>query len=133
MRKTTVTKRYIDVTPEVKAKLAKLFKCSEKYVYMCLTYRPNTDNETGRRIRHAAVKAYGATPMLHVPECETMHDTLEDGRKIMRQVFDNGAVLRVDKSTGEAWITDRGGKVVERRTLKPIPELSKLQVIAENL
>lgn len=125
--------RYIDATPETKAKLAKLFKCTEKYVYMCLTYRTGTDNENAHKIRYTAVKAYGAIPMLHVPECETMHDTTEDGRQIMRQVFNNGATLRVDKETGEAWITDRLGKVVERRTIKPIPELSNLQVIAENL
>lgn len=125
--------RYIDATSETKAKLAKLFKCTEKYVYMCLTYRPGTGNETARKIRFTAVKSYGAIPMLHVPECETLHDTTEDGRQIMRQVFNNGATLRVDKATGEAWITDRRGKVVERRTIKPIPELSNLQVLAENL
>lgn len=127
----TTSERYIDATDEVTAKLAKSFECTEKYVYMCLTYR--RDNETARKIRYTAVKVYGARPMLHVPECETLHDTTEDGRRIMRQVFNNGATLRVDKRTGEAWITNRRGEQVERRDSIGIPELSKLQVIAENL
>lgn len=128
----TTAERYIDATPEATAKLAKLFRCTEKYVYMCLTYR--RDNETARKIRFTAVRNYGATPMCHLPECETMHDTLEDGRQIMRQVFDNGATLRVDKNTGEAWITNRKGVQVEHRDrITLFPELSKLQVIAENL
>lgn len=127
----TTAERYIDATPETMAKLAKVFNCTEKYVYMCLTYRK--DNETARKIRYTAVKNYGAKPMLHVPECETMHDTLEGGRQIMRQVFDNGATLRVDKNTGEAWITNRKGVQVEHRDRIDWPELSKIQVIAENL
>lgn len=127
----TTAARYIDASKEATEKLAKLFKCTPKFVYICLTYR--ADSELARKIRFTAVRNYGATPMCHLPECETMHDTLEDGRQIMRQVFDNGAMLRVDKNTGEAWITNRKGEVVQRATIKPIPELSKLQVLAENL
>ena len=123
--------RYIDATPEAMAKLARLFKCTEKFVYMALTYVQNT--ELAHKIRFTAVEHYGATPMAHYPECETWHEVTEDGRQIMRQVFDNGATLRVDKHTGEAWITNRRGEVVQRDTIKPIPELSKLQVLAENL
>lgn len=127
----TTAERYIDATPEATARLAKLFRCTPKYVYMCLTYR--RDNETARKIRYIAVKNYGATPMCHLPECETWHDTLENNRRIMRQVFNNGATLRADKDTGEAWITNRKGETVEHRDRIDLPELSKLQVIAENL
>lgn len=127
----TTAKRYIDATEKATAQLAQSFKCTAKYVYMCLTYR--RDNETARKIRYTAVKVYGATPMLHVPECETMHDTTEGGRQVMRQVFDNGAILRVDKRTGEAWITNRNGKEVERRERINFAELDSMQVIAENL
>lgn len=127
----STTARYIDATSETIAKLAKLFRCGEKMVYYALTYRK--DSLLAHKIRYAAVKQYGAKPMCHLPECETWHDTTEDGREIMRQVFDNGATLRVDKNTGEAWITNRKGETVERATIKPIPELSKLQVMAENL
>lgn len=129
--RTTVTKRYIDATPQVKAKLAKVFKVTEKYIYLCLTYR--NDSDTARKIRFTAVKNYGATPMVHYPLCETLHDTTEGGREIMRQEFDNGVTLRVDKHTGELWLTNRKGVEVMRGQIKEFPELAKFQVMAENM
>lgn len=127
----TTAARYIDATEETTAKLAKSFKCTPKFVYLALTYRSDTDK--ARRIRFTALKVYGATPMCHYPECETLHDTTEDGRQIMRQVFDNGTTLRIDKKTGEAWITNRKGETVEHRTCIKIPDLAEMQAIAENM
>lgn len=127
----TTSPRYIDANSEAMAKLAKLFGVTEKHVYLCLTYRKN--NETARKIRFTAVKNYGATPMCHYPECETLHDTTEGGRQIMRQVFDNGATLRIDKKTGETWITNRRGETVVHKQCISIPQLSEIQVIAENM
>lgn len=128
----TTAERYIDATKEAYLKLAKAFRVTEKFVYLCLTYRKN--NETARKIRFTAVHEYGATPMAHYPECETLHDTTEDNRQIMRQVFNNGATLRADKRTGEAWITNRRGEVVEHRDcIEKLSELAELQTVAENL
>lgn len=128
----TTSPRYIDASREATAKLAKAFRVTDKFVYLCLTYRKNS--ETARKIRYTAVNEYGATPMAHYPECETLHDTTEDGRQIMRQVFNNGAILRADKRTGEAWITNRRGNVVEHRDrITLLDDLYKLQVMAENL
>lgn len=129
----TTARRYIDATEETTAKLAKQFGVTEKFVYMCLTYRRGTDTKKGRKIRFTAVAHLGAKPMLHVPECETLHEVTEDGREIMRQVFDNGAVLRADKRTGEAWVTDRKGVTVEHRDCVDVLELTELQLIAEKL
>lgn len=127
----TTAARYIDASEETTAKLAKVFDVTPKYVYMCLTYR--RDGETARKIRFTAVHNYGATPMLHVPECETWHEVTEDGRKLMLQAFDNGVTLRVDKQTGEAWAVNRHGKEVLRAQIEKIPELSKIQAEAENM
>lgn len=69
----TTAERYIDATEEASAKLAKAFKVTPKFVYMCLTYRCNSN--TARKIRYAAVHVYGATSMRHCPECETMFQT----------------------------------------------------------
>ena len=80
------------------AKLAKLFKCTVKFVYMALTYR--TDTEKAKKIRYVAVKDYAAKPMSHCPECETMHNVTEGGRQLMVQNFDNGVRLEIDKQTG---------------------------------
>lgn len=127
----TTAARYIDATEEATGKLARAFGCTEKFVYLALTNR--SDTEKARKIRHTAMKEYGAVPMCHYPECETIHDTTEDGREIMRQVFDNGAVLRADKRTGEAWITDCKGMTVEHRDCVDVPELTRLQMIAKKL
>ena len=123
--------RYISVDKQTIAKLAKASKCTEKFVYMALTYRSDTVN--ARKIRYVAVKEYGGIPMCHYPECKTLHDTTEDGRQIMRQVFNNGATLRVDKRTGEIWLTNRRGETVVHKQCISFPQLSEFQAIAENM
>lgn len=129
--RTVVTKRYIDASPEAQAKLAKVFNVTPKYVYMCLTY--SADNEKARKIRYAAEHVYGATPMLHCPECEPLHNVTEDGRDLMVQNFDNGIKLEIDKQTGVAVVYDRKGAVLCSRKIEKFPELSELQLYAENL
>ena len=129
--RTAVTKRYIDATPEAQAKLAKVFNVTPKYVYMCLTYR--ADNEKARKIRYAAVHEYGATPMCHCPECETLHNVTEDGRDLMVQNFNNGVKLEIDKQTGETWVTNRRGETVMHKQCITIPQLTEIQVMAENM
>ncbi len=127
----TTSERYINASKDVMATIARLFDVTEKYVYLCLTYRKN--NETARKIRYTAVEHYGAIPMCHYPECETLHNTSEDGRQFMVQNFDNGVTLRVDKRTGEAWITNRRGATVVHKQCISIPQLSEIQVLAENM
>lgn len=113
------------------AKLAKAFNVTKKYVYMCLTYL--RDNETARKIRYTAVHAYGATPMRHCPECETLHNVTEDGRQLMVQNFNNGVRLEIDKHTGASVVYNRHGAVIGRRRIERIPELTELQLYAESL
>lgn len=127
----TEADRHIEVTKEAREKLEKAFGCTDRMIRNALTYA--SDSELARKIRYAAVKEYGAVPMCHYPECETLHDTTEDGRQIMRQRFDNGVTLRVDKITGEAWITNRKGDMVEHMQCISIPQLSEIQVMAENM
>lgn len=127
----TTASRYIDATPEATAKLAKDFQCTEKFVYYALTYRRNS--ELAKKIRYTAVKEYGAKPMAHYPECETIHDTTEDGHRIMRQRFDNGATLRIDKQTGETWVINRRGETVKHKQCITIPQLTEIQLYADSL
>ncbi len=123
--------RYIEMTQGKRNELANAMSCTDRMVRNALTYR--SDTELARKIRYTAVKHYGATPMAHYPQCETMHDTTEDGRQIMRQELDNGVTLRVDKQTGEAWMTDRRGEVIDRRRIVKFTDLAKVQVMAENM
>lgn len=127
----TTAERYIDATDEATAKLAKVFNVTQKMVYLALTYRQNS--ETARKIRYAAVHEYGATPMCHCPECETLHNVTKDGRKLMVQNFNNGIKLEIDKQTGVAVVYDRKGAVLCSRKIEKFPELSELQLYAENL
>ncbi|MBD5203151.1 MAG: hypothetical protein HDS81_07585 [Bacteroidales bacterium] len=127
----TTAERYIDASKEATEKLAKAFGCTDKFVYMALTYRKNGEN--ARKIRHAAVKEYGAVPMCHYPECRTLHDTTEDGRRIMRQTFNNGMTIYIDKETGDAWINNRKGAKVMTSNCITIHQLDELQTVAENM
>jgi|GluameStandDraft_1065615.scaffolds.fasta_scaffold70942_1 hypothetical protein len=127
----TATKRYIDVTDEAMEKLARAFKCTEHFVYLALTYRK--DSELARKLRHTALKEYGGVTMRHCPECETLHNITEDGRRLMVQNFDNGVKLEIDKETGAAVVYDRKGALLSTRRIEGIPELTELQKYAESL
>lgn len=127
----TTSKRYIDVTDEAKAKLAKFFKCTETFVYMALTYRKNSD--LARKIQYVAVRDYNGKPMHHCPECETLHNLTEDGRDLMVQNFDNGVKLEVDKGTGNVVAYNRKGENIGNWENVSIPKLSEIQMYAESL
>ncbi len=128
--RTAVTERYIDATEGVREKLAKAFHCTSKFVYMSLTYR--ADSEKARKIRHTAVNEYGATPMRHCPECETLHETTEDGREIMRQEWNNGAVLVWYKGSSEVIVRHKGRDVLHENC-ESLPRFTEIQLYAESL
>lgn len=127
----TISKRYIDVTDTVKSKLAKLFKCTEKFVYMALTYRK--DSLLAKKIRYVAVRDYQGKPMHHCPECETLHNLTQDGRKLMVQNFDNGVKLEVDKGTGNVVVYNRKGDNIGNWENVTVTKLSEIQLYAESL
>lgn len=125
----TASKRYIDASKEAIERIAKAFDCTPKFVYMCLTYRK--DNGTAKKIRYTAVKEYGATPMRHCPECETLFTTEIDGEQYMRQNFNNGAVLLWRKGTPEVTVRYRDSE--ELFQCESMPQLSEVQLYAESL
>ena len=127
----TTSKRYIDVTDTVKSKLAKLFKCTEKFVYMALTYRK--DSLLAKKIRYVAVRDYQGKPMHHCLECETLHNLTQDGRKLMVQNFDNGVKLEVDKGTGNVVVYNRKGDNIGNWENVTVTKLSEIQLYAESL
>lgn len=125
----TTAERYIDATAEATEKLARRFECKEKTIYLALTYRNNS--ELSRKIRYVAVKFYGAIPMLHVPECDTLHETSIDGKVYMRQTFLNGAVLLWEK--GSENVTVRFRSKEEHFTCDSLPRFTEIQLYAEGL
>ncbi|MBD5584884.1 MAG: hypothetical protein HDQ88_07370 [Clostridia bacterium] len=123
--------RYIEATKETRKNLEKALGCTDRMIRNALTYV--SDTKLARKIRYIAVKEYGAVPMSHCPECETMHNVTEDGRQLMVQNFDNGVRLEIDKQTGAAVVYDRKGRVLETRQIERFPELSEVQLYAKSL
>ena len=124
------TESYIKVSNEARAKLARLFKVEEKTVYLALTGR--RDSDKARKIRYTAVNEYGGVPMLHCPACETLHETTEDGREVMRQEWENGAVLVWYKGTPEVIVRHKGREVLHENC-ETMPRFTEIQLYAESL
>lgn len=97
------SKRTIKVSKENKAKLARLFNCTERMVYKALCFECETI--LARKIQHVARKEMGGWVEAAVPESEIFYDTMENGRHVMRQYFENGAVLEVDLRSGQGVIS----------------------------
>lgn len=124
------TNSYIKVSSEAREKLARAFEVEEKTVYLALTGR--RDSEKARKIRYAAVNEYGGVPMVHCPACETLHETTEDGREVMRQEWLNGAVLVWYKGTPEVVVRHKGREVLHE-DCESMPRFSEIQLYAESL
>ena len=124
------TNSYIKVNEDAKMKLARVFDVEPKTVYLALTGRRNSDK--ARKIRYAAVKEYGGVPMLHCLACETLHETTEDGREVMRQEWPNGAVLVWYKGTPEVIVRHKGREVLHEDCAN-MPRFTEIQLYAESL
>lgn len=105
----TKSSRTIKVSNENKAKLAKLFGCSERMVYKALCFESET--MLARKIRHVARTEMGGWVEAAVPEEEMFYDTMESGERVMRQYFGNGAVLEISLETGIGVVTFNGENV----------------------
>lgn len=105
----TKSSRTIKVSNENKAKLAKLFGCSERMVYKALCFESET--MLARKIRHVARTEMGGWVEAAVPEEEMFYDTMESGERVMRQYFGNGAVLEISMETGIGVVTFKGENV----------------------
>lgn len=102
----TKSARTIKVSKENKAKLAKLFNCTERMVYKALCFECQT--LLARKIQYVARKEMGGWVEAAVPESEIFYDTMEDGERFMRQYFNNGAVFQVSMSTGIGTVFFKG-------------------------
>lgn len=126
----TITKNYIKVSDEAKKKLARAFEVEEKTVYLALTGRRSS--EKARKIRYTAVKEYGGIAMVHCPACETLYETTDDGREVMRQEWSNGAELVWYKGTPEVVVRHKGREVLHEDCMS-MPRFSEIQLYAESL
>lgn len=102
-------KRYIKLAEEDKKWIERAFGISRVMVNYALGFDPKRGNsDLAKRIRVVAKQRGGLLAYDEIPACETIHDS----RGVMRQEFDNGATLMIDKSNGLVWVRDRNGNVV---------------------
>lgn len=102
----TRSARTIKVSKENKAKLAKMFGCTERMVYKALCFEGETP--LAHKIQHVARTEMGGWVEAAVAEDEIFYDTMEGGERVMRQYFGNGAVLEVSMTTGEGVVRFKG-------------------------
>ena len=95
----------IQVTKEVRAKLAKTFNCTECMVYLALRYEK--ESKLARMIRHTA-RMMGGWMVVSNPGFETYFD---NGGDTIRQYFGNGAVVELSKIDGSGVVLFKGEQV----------------------
>lgn len=120
-------RKYIHLMKADRDFIAKAFGVSQRTVYNATHYEGTTADDTAKRIRKLAMER-GGVVMVVVPEMETIHDA--DG--YMRQVFPNGAMLEINKATGEVVLTLEGDKVTEFENVT-VDRLQHLQALAAAL
>lgn len=121
--------RRIEVPVEVRSKIMKAFGVTRQTVGNALNYRGERgQSDLAKRIRIMALQN-GGRHMASWPECETIHDAFG----MMRQVFDNGSKIEVDKSTGDAcWFDPKGVKRGEQKNIT-IQQLYVMQELAASI
>lgn len=120
--------KYIDVTKENRAFLARAFKVSAPTVARALRFEERGGmTERARKIRHLAQQR-GGVLMVASPWMETIHDA----DNFMRQYFPNGVMLEGDKNTGRVEII-KDGRVVKSYEKVMIDELPAIQAEAQKM
>ena len=120
------TRKQIEVTKEVRKEIKAAFKCSDVAIWRALSFALNTP--LSLRIRKFA-KQKGGVLLLLTPAMETIHD--RDG--FMRQYFENGAVIEINKKLGTLWLFDKDGKECRKITDCTIEQLYEMQGLAAQL
>lgn len=125
VRKKDRSPRTIKVSPEAREKLIKSFNVTERTLYKALCFE--SENDLAKKIQYTARKMYGGWIEAAVPEAEILYDTMQNGERLMRQYFNNGAVLEISLSTGRGMIMFRGQKVesIDKVMITQVPELQE--------
>ncbi len=104
----------IKVSDDLRRKIAKAFGVTETTVRNALRYDAKKgQTETAVKIRMMAIQN-GGVPTVSLPECETIHD---EKNGTMVQTFGNGAVLTIDKSTGNARVDYKGKTCLRQQNI----------------
>lgn len=117
-------KKRIDTTKEMRQKAMKVFNVTEQTVFNAICFdskRGNTD--TAKRIR-SFILQNGGIVMVEQPEVETIHDA----EGMMRQYFPNGAMIEVNKITGDLTSYYKGAEMIKKENVS-VRQLAEVQDI----
>lgn len=121
-------RKFVAITKEMREKLVKIFRCTERSIWNALNYDAERGHtEQARKIRKAAYEM-GGVEMLVAPEIETMHDA--DG--YMRQYLPNGSMLELSKQDGSCTIYYKG-EPMHRYENVLVSEIEQLQKTAAEM
>lgn len=117
-------KKRIDTTKEMRQKAMKVFHVTEQTVFNAICFdskRGNTDK--AKRIR-SFILQNGGIVMVEQPEVETIHDA----EGMMRQYFPNGAMIEVNKITGDLTSYYKGAEMIKKENVS-VRQLAEVQDI----
>lgn len=112
-------KRFIAVTKEQRDFITKAFEITPRMIDYALSY--SKDTSLAKRIRNLALQR-GGVMMCTIKEIETIHDA--DG--VMKQLLPNGAVIEIDKKTGDAVVYMKGEPRIHVENIR-VREIGALQ------
>lgn len=116
-------KRYIAMTRKDKEALAKECHVTVRTVNNALSYV--YDSDTVQHIRDVALKRGAVMMVSECNEIETIHDA--DG--VMTQLLPNGAVIEMNKDTGDVDVYFKGNAMIHLDNIR-VREISALQASA---
>ena len=122
-------KKYIAVTDKQRAAIFSASKVGERTIRNALNFDP---------IRGSSKKAVAIREIAHEHGAKTfynevaMEEVFFDSEGNLRQEFENGAKILIEKGTGKASVTYKGDTVIQIENIK-ISEITTLQEVARGL
>lgn len=119
-------KQVIDISAEVREGIRKTFKVTDVAIWYALSYdEKRGQSDTAKRIRQYA-KMNGGVDIMVTEKSDTV---IFDSDGSFHQYFPNGAMIVINKRTGNATISWKGKPVLTFEDIK-IRQVERLQTLA---
>lgn len=119
-------KQVIDIGAEVREGIRKTFKVTDVAIWYALNYdEKRGQSDTAKRIRQYA-KMNGGVDIMVAEKSDTV---IFDSDGSFHQYFPNGAMIVINKRTGDATISWKGAPVLTFGNIK-VREVERLQIVA---
>ncbi|WP_155807259.1 hypothetical protein [Porphyromonas catoniae] len=118
-------RRQIEINDTLRKELMQIFGVSTQWIGRALRYE--SEAESAERIRRISLDRGGKLCIIAVED-----EVFEDRGNLLLQTYANGAILELDKVTGDARIL-QGGKVCAIHPNVEVSRLRSLQQLAREL